>query len=93
LRSSRRAIRIRLVTYAQGFVVRIDESGRVESLHYVARDLGPVSSLARTQDGVLYLGLECGILRLVPRPAPTRSFYEEWWSAKDGAPGHWSACK
>jgi hypothetical protein len=83
----------RLVTFAQGFIVRIDERGRVENLHYVARDIGRVSSLARTEDGVIYVGLECGILRLVPMPSPSHAFYEEWWSAKDGASGHWTACK
>ena len=82
----------RLVTYAQGFIVRIDETGRVENLHYMARDVGRINSLARAEDGVLYLGLECGILRIVPRPPPSHEFDEEWWSAKDGASGHWSAC-
>lgn len=81
----------RIVTFAQGFIVRIDENGRVENLHYVSRDVGRINSIARTEDGVLFLGLECGVLRLVPRAAG-REFYEEWWSAKDGASGHWSVC-
>lgn len=82
----------RLVTFAEGFIVRVDEDGRVENLHYVARDVGRISSIARDGDGVIYLGLECGVLRLVPRPAPSRDFHEEWWSARDGASGHWEAC-
>lgn len=82
----------RLVTFAQGFIVRVDEHGRVENLHYVAHDVGRINSIARTEDDVIYLGLECGILRLVPRAPPSREFYEEWWSARDGASGHWTAC-
>lgn len=80
----------RLLAFAQGFILRLDEAGKVENLHYLARDVGRVASVARSDDGVLFLGLECGVLRLVPRG--DGQFYEEWWSARDGASGHWSAC-
>lgn len=85
----------RLLTFAQGFVVRIDEHGRVENLHYLSRDLGRITSIARNDEDVIFLGLECGVLRLVPRPEGMEGpkFSEEWWSARDGASGRWSACQ
>ena len=42
---------------------------------------------------VFILGLECGILRLVPDEARERSpLREEWWSIRDGASGRWTPC-
>jgi hypothetical protein len=78
-----------LTGYAQRFLFRVGEDGRVENIHYVSRDLGRVASIARTSAGAYYLGLECGILRLVPE---ADTYREEWWSAKDGASGRWSEC-
>ncbi len=83
-----------IVGFAQGFVFRVDERGRVENVHYVARQIGRVASIARAASGVYFLGLECGVLRLVPAVDEEGSSYyrEEWWSARDGASGRWSAC-
>lgn len=83
-----------ILGFAQGFLFRIDESGRVENLHYIARNIGRVSSIARAPNGVIYLGLECGVLRLVPNHFVERDgpFREEWWSARDGASGRWTPC-
>ncbi|MBX3207625.1 MAG: hypothetical protein KF764_21425 [Labilithrix sp.] len=80
-----------LVGFAQGFVFRVDERGRLENVHYVARSVGRVASIAKGPSGVYYLGLECGILRLVPEPSES-GFREEWWSARDGASGRWRPC-
>ena len=52
--------------FAQGFVFRVDEAGHVENVHYVARDIGRVSSIARAPRGTYLLGLECGVLRVEP---------------------------
>jgi hypothetical protein len=81
----------RLLGFAQGFIFGVDESGRVENIHYVARNLGSVASLARSLDGTIYLGVECGVFRLVPDPA-SGGYREEFWSAKSGASGQWSSC-
>jgi hypothetical protein len=85
-----------IIGFAQGFLFRVDESGRVENLHYIARNIGRVSSIAKTPNGVIYLGLECGVLRLVPNPnlfvQKDGPFHEEWWSARDGASGRWTPC-
>jgi hypothetical protein len=78
-----------ILGYAQRFVFRASDDGRVENVHYVSRDLGRVASIARTPAGHYYLGLECGVLRLVP---DGETYREEWWSAKDGASGRWSEC-
>lgn len=77
-----------VIGFAGGFVFRADERGRVENLRYVARDVGRVASIARTRAGVVYLGLECGVLRLDARPMTS----EQWWSARDGASGRWREC-
>lgn len=74
-----------LVAYADRFVFRVDESGKVENLHYLSRDVGRVASIARTPSGVLYLGVECGVLRI-------EGHDETWWSARDGASGRWRSC-
>ena len=76
-----------IVGFAQGFVFRVDELGHVENVHYVARDLGRVTSIARAARGTYFLGLECGVLRVDPD-----DHSEEWWSARDGASGRWSSC-
>ncbi|MBX3233932.1 MAG: hypothetical protein KIT84_34160 [Labilithrix sp.] len=80
----------RLLTYAQGFVVSIDEAGKVENLHYVARDIGRVSSLARAGNGDVFLGVECGVIRLSTDLGAVR---EEFWSARSGASGRWTPCE
>jgi hypothetical protein len=76
-----------IVGFAQGFVFRVDEAGQLENVHYVARDIGRVTSIARGVRGVYFLGLECGVLRV-----DTSEHTEEWWSARDGASGRWSSC-
>jgi len=79
-----------LVGFAQGFVFRVNELGEVKNVHYVARNLGRVASIALGSDGVYYLGVECGVLRLVPEPSG--AYREEWWSARNGASGRWAPC-
>jgi hypothetical protein len=79
-----------LVAYADRFVFRVDETGKVENLHYVSRDLGRVASIARTKSGTIYLGVECGVMRITVG-AETRD--ETWWSARDGASGRWRSCR
>lgn len=74
-----------LIGYAERFVFRVDETGRVENLFYVSRDLGYVASIARTNEGTVYLGVECGVLKVTANG-------EEWWSAHDGASGQWTSC-
>lgn len=81
----------RILGFAQGFVFRVDESGNVENVHYIARSVGRVASIAKGADGIYYLGLECGVLRIVPDGCGS-GFREEWWSARDGASGRWPAC-
>jgi hypothetical protein len=88
-----------MVGFAQGFVFRVDEEGRLENVHYLSRPIGHVSSIARSAGGAYYLGLECGILKLTPDPDATLegvkvegAYKEEWWSARDGASGRWSRC-
>lgn len=76
-----------IVGFAQGFVFRVDESGRLENVHYVARDIGRVTSIAKGSSGSYYLGLECGVLRI-----ELEQHSEVWWSARDGASGRWSSC-
>jgi hypothetical protein len=76
-----------LVGFAEGFVFRVDEAGHVENVHYVARDIGRVTSIARAPRGTYFLGLECGVLRVEPE-----RHTEDWWSARDGASGRWSEC-
>jgi hypothetical protein len=76
-----------IVGFAQGFVFRVDEAGQLENVHYFARDIGRVTSIARAPRGTYFLGLECGILRVDPD-----DHNEEWWSARDGASGRWSSC-
>ena len=76
-----------IVGFAQGFVFRVDETGQLENVHYVARDIGRVTSIARGPRGIWFLGLECGVLRV-----DTEEHTEEWWSARDGASGRWSSC-
>lgn len=75
-----------IVAYADRFVFRVDERGRVENLHYLSRDVGRVASIARTPNGDLYLGVECGVIRV-------RNGEETWWSARDGASGRWRSCR
>ena len=75
-----------LIGYAERFVFRVDETGRVENLFYVSRDLGHVASIARTNEGTVYLGVECGVLKVTAHG-------EEWWSAHDGASGQWTSCE
>lgn len=82
----------RLLTFVQGFVVRIDEEGKVENVHYVAHDVGRVASIARAPSGEVFLGLECGVLKLTSSGPPHFS-HEEFWSARTGASGQWSACE
>jgi hypothetical protein len=86
-----------IVGFAGGFVFRADEHGRIENLYYVPRDLGRVASIARTKDGRVYLGLECGVLELAPAPpregeGTPPPYVERWWSARDGASGRWRDC-
>lgn len=76
-----------IVGFAQGFVFRVDEHGHVENLHYIGRNIGRVTSIARGPGGNYFLGLECGVLRI-----HTDEHTEEWWSARDGASGRWSPC-
>lgn len=78
-----------LVGYGGRFLFRVDEHGRVENLHYVAREIGRVASIARSADGSFYLGVGCGVLRLVPRDG---GYDELFWSARDGASGRWRSC-
>jgi hypothetical protein len=75
-----------LLGYAERFVFRVDDAGKVENLHYVSRDIGRVASIARSANGVLFLGVECGVLRI-------EGTDESWWSARDGASGHWIPCR
>jgi hypothetical protein len=79
-----------IVGFAQGFVFRVDEDGHVDNLHYVSRFLGRVASITRDDSGAFYLGLECGVLRIDIHDREDHR--EEWWSARDGASGKWSAC-
>jgi hypothetical protein len=83
-----------IVGFAQGFVFRVDERGRVENVHYVARPIGRVSSIARAPSGVYFLGVECGVVRLVPTTSDEGNVYyrEEWWSSRSGASGRWASC-
>jgi len=76
-----------IVGFAQGFVFRVDETGHVENVHYVARDIGRVTSITRAPRGTYFLGLECGVLRVDPQ-----QHIEAWWSVRDGASGRWSEC-
>ena len=76
-----------LMGFAQGFVFRADEDGNVENVHYVARNIGRVTSIVRGPGATYFLGLECGVLRIT-----LDAHVEEWWSARDGASGRWSAC-
>jgi hypothetical protein len=78
-----------IVGYGDRFLFRVHHDGRVENVHYVAHDIGRVFSIARASDGGFYLGLDCGVLRLVPR---AEAHEEMWWSARDGASGRWSLC-
>lgn len=75
-----------IVAYAERFVFRVDENGKVENLHYLSRDVGRVASIARTTNGDLYLGVECGVIRV-------HDGEETWWSARDGASGRWRSCR
>jgi hypothetical protein len=75
-----------IVAYADRFVFRVDENGKVENLHYLSRDVGRVASIARTANGNLYLGVECGVIRV-------EGGVESWWSARDGASGRWRSCR
>ncbi len=79
-----------LVGYADRFLFRVDEGGKLENLHYLSRDVGRVWSIARSPEGAYYLGLECGVLQLTR--AGGRGFREAWWSARDGASGRWREC-
>jgi hypothetical protein len=83
-----------LVGYAQRFVFRVDEEGNVENVHYVSRDVGRVVSIAHAAGGAYYLGLECGVLRLLPDASgdAVHGFREDFWSARDGASGRWREC-
>lgn len=90
-----------LVGFGEGFLFRVDETGNVENVHYIARALGRVASIARSVNGTYYLGVECGVVRLVPDvegpPSAAVSggehpFREDWWSSRDGASGKWTAC-
>ncbi len=74
-----------IVGYAQRFVFRVSEDGRVENVHYLSRDVGRVASIARAPGGAYYLGLECGIVRVDGGD-------ESFWSARDGASGRWTEC-
>ena len=75
-----------LIAYADRFVFRVDEAGKVENLHYLSRDVGRVASIARTTNGNIYLGVECGVIRIAGGD-------ETWWSARDGASGRWRSCR
>lgn len=75
-----------IIAYADRFVFRVDEDGKVENLHYLSRDVGRVASIARTPNGNLYLGVECGVIRV-------EGGVESWWSARDGASGRWRSCR
>jgi len=75
-----------LLAYADRFVFRVDEDGKVENLHYLSRDVGRVASIARTTNGNLYLGVECGVVKV-------EHGEETWWSARDGASGRWRSCR
>lgn len=75
-----------IVAYADRFVFRVDEDGKVENLHYLSRDVGRVASIARTASGDIYLGVECGVIRV-------HGGDESWWSARDGASGRWRSCR
>jgi hypothetical protein len=86
-----------LLGYAEGFVFRVADSGVVENLHYVSRNIGKVSSITKSAAGIYYLGLECGVLRLVPADPTSswgreKSLDEEWWSAARGEPQQWASC-
>lgn len=78
-----------LLTFAEGFLVRIDERGKIENVHYFAHDLGRVASITRDATGSIYVGVDCGAIRLAPEAG---RFREEWWSAVSGANGGWSGC-
>lgn len=84
----------KLLTFAQGFVVRVDETGKVENLHYFAHDLGKVASILRGPSGDIYVGVDCGVIRLTEQPAAPDSprFREEWWSPMTGGGGSWAGC-
>lgn len=75
-----------IVAYADRFVFRVDENGKVENLHYLSRDVGRVASIARTPNGNIYLGVECGVIQIAHGE-------ETWWSARDGASGRWRSCR
>jgi hypothetical protein len=74
-----------IVGYAQRFLFRVSEDGRIENVHYLSRDVGRVTSIARAPGDVYYLGLECGIVRIAAND-------ESFWSARDGASGRWTEC-
>lgn len=78
-----------ILGYGERFLFRAHEDGRIENVHYLAREIGNVFSIARAADGGFYLGLDCGVLRLVPN---ANAHDELWWSARDGASGRWSIC-
>lgn len=80
-----------IVGFAEGFVFRVDERGRVENVHYIGRDIGRVTSIVKTVTGNYYLGLECGVLRLTPESDGT--YREEWWSVRTGDSGRWTSCE
>jgi hypothetical protein len=69
----------RLVGFAEGFVIRADERGRVENLHYFSTEVLHVTSIVKRADAY-YLAADCGVVRLVPS-AGAASLREEWWSA------------
>lgn len=75
-----------LVGFAKGFVFRADEHGRIENVAYIPQDLGRIASIARSGTAY-YLGLECGVLKLLPD-----EHRQEWWSARHGASGRWDPC-
>jgi hypothetical protein len=75
-----------IVAYADRFVFRVDDTGKLENLHYLSRDVGRVASIARTTNGTIYLGVECGVIRIADGN-------ETWWSARDGASGRWRSCR
>lgn len=78
-----------IVGVADSFLFRVDETGRVENVHYLARGFGRIASIAKAESGVYYLGVECGIVRLVP---DGETYREEFWSLRGGASGRWSSC-
>lgn len=80
-----------LVGYAQRFLFRVGEDGRVENVHYLSREVGVPTSIARTNDGTYFLGLECGVLKLTPHKDAS-GYDEAWWSAKTGGSGRWTWC-